>query len=88
MVAVTSNQSTASSASSAKSSDIAQGPHIVNGKQMEIVGIGNKPENGPPPGKRKKQKPRVIDKVMSKTPTTEGERRRCEPGLQRPVRYG
>ena len=67
MVAVTSNQSTASSASSAKSSDIAQGPHIVNGKQMEIVGIGNKPENGPPPGKRKKQKPRVIDKVMSKT---------------------
>ena len=67
MVASTSAQSAASSASSATSSDIGHAAQHTNGKQMEIVGIGNKPENGPPPGKRRKQKPSPMDKVMSKT---------------------
>lgn len=67
MTASTSAQSSASSASSTGSADPTKAWQSVKGKQMEITGIGNKPENAPPPGKRRKHKPSPMDKVMSKT---------------------
>lgn len=87
MHVTTSNESSASSASSSASADATKAWQSVKGKQMEIVGIENKPENAPLPGKRKKHKPSPLDKVMSKTrprdlpPKARDEDVRCQTGL-------